>query len=474
MWGILVCSFGQPQPTLSFTSLRGASIPLQTMRSNISLCLLLHVCYSATVNAFPASPPLRTLALTPFQLPHFDPNLRDRADTKFVTIYGLFDNSLHTPPSDTSKPQLAPITQAFMAMTRDLATATVTGSGSGSVKPTATPTPLHKMTPPSLGPGLVVRPTPVQTSIASTSSDTPQDTLDDFQRGARLRTHRLIVFGSVIAGLIFLALLLFFLLDPRMMRKLCGKRVDNNLPLPSRKIFRRPVPAWDVSPISSADFVFMDDTTEKPISSKRNSGNVITETWPKHPVSKFSICSSEYPPSFASDSEPDPDTPKNETCPVRPPRPPTADSPALSESVYLACADQPYIIVAPQPFTDIDASLDSSSVTPTSQKILTPREFLDMYAIRPEPTSDSPNLNKGLPHSPPNATPEIYDIRHSRNHSAPMFVGSVNEEINNMPEPTVVQRILKHRRSRSASGWAYPDRSLSKGQHNQPFFSSGR
>ncbi|KAF8814723.1 hypothetical protein BYT27DRAFT_7219637 [Phlegmacium glaucopus] len=432
------------------------------MRSNLFLCLLLHICYSATVKAFPASPPVRTLASAPS-------NLWERADTKFVTVYG-FDNSLRNPALDTSKPQLAPITEAFMAMTRALATATVTGSGSGSVKPSAMPTPLHKVTPPSLGKGLVVPPTPVQSSIASTSTDTPQDTLDDFQRGARLRTHRLVVFGSVIAGVIFLALLLFFLLDPRMIRKLCGKKVDNNLPVSSKKFMRRPVPAWNTSPISSADFVFMDDATEKAAFPKHDPGNIIPETWPKQPISKFSICSSEYPPSFASDSEPDPGTPKSETRPVRPPRPPTADSPALTESVYLACADQPYIIVAPQPFTDNDVSLDRPPAIPTGQEILTPREFLDMYAIRPEPTTTGgPNLYKPLSHLQPNTTPEIYDTRHSRNHSAPMLVGSMNDEISKIPEPRVVQRMLKHRRSRSASGWAYPNGPPSKGQHNQPF-----
>ena len=90
----------------------------------------------------------------------------------------------------------------------------------------------------------------------------------------------------------------------------------------------------------------------------------------KQPISKFSICSSVYPSSESTpESELDSDTPKSQTSPVRPPRPPTADSPALSVSVYLACADQPYIIVAPQPFTGIDRSLDDSPAVPTGPKI---------------------------------------------------------------------------------------------------------
>ena len=43
------------------------------------------------------------------------------------------------------------------------------------------------------------------------------------------------------------------------------------------------------------------------------------------------------------------ETSRSQTSPVRPPRPPAEDSPqaALSDSVYLACADQPYTIVVP-------------------------------------------------------------------------------------------------------------------------------
>ena len=423
------------------------------MCSKLALYLLLHVCYLATVKAFPASPPVRTssLASAPFQLPDI---LKDRADTQFVTIYGLFDNSLHTPTVDPSKPKLAPITEAFMAMTRAMATAT--GS---SVMHSATPTPQHKTTPHSLGPGLVARPTSVQGGTAS-SSDTPQDVL---QRAAKIRAHRLLVFGSVIAGIVFLGLLLFFLLDPRMLRKIWGKRVDNNLPVLSKKFYRRPGPSWDTTPISSSDYVFKDDISEKHFSATQKVPyNVNAKVLPKQAISRFSICSSEYPPSSSlstAEFELSPDTSKSEAPPVRPPRPPTADSPTLSESVYLACADQPYIIVAPQPFTDIDLSLDNPLAVPTSQKILTPREFLDMYAVRAEPTSDDSNMNTTLP----NTTMESFDTRHSRTHSAPMFVGSMNHDT---PQPINVQRMLKHRRSRSASGWAYPNRPPSDRQYS--------
>ena len=403
------------------------------MCSKLSLCLLLHIFYSATVKAFPAPLPVQTLASTPN-------HLTDRADTHFVTIYGLYDNSLRSPTADSSKPKLAPITEAFMAMTRALATSTVVGSDSRSVV-LATPTPLHKVTPPRLGPGLAMRPTVVQSGIASSSTDTPQESPESLERAAKTRAHRLVVFGSVIAGVVCLGLVLFLLLDPRVMRKLYGFKVDDNSHFPWKKFHGRPKPAWAVSPISSANYVFMDSPTEKPFFANKNLDNE------KHPISKFSVCSSEYP---ASESDRDSDTPKGQTFPVRPPRPPTADSPALSDSVYLACAGQPYII-APQPFSDIDRSLDNQPAIPTGPKILS----LDVYP-------NGSNMNATLPRTQPNLTPELCDTRHSRTHSAPSFVGSMKDQVIKS-EPTAVQRMLKHRRSRSASGWAYLGRSPSKG-----------
>ena len=424
------------------------------MCSKLFLCLLLYVYFSATVEAFPASPPVETLALAPFQLPNLDPNFRERADTHFVTVYTLFENSPHTPTVDSSKPKLAPITEAFMAMTRALATPTVTGLGSGSVTHSATPTLLHKS---ALSSVYAIRPTTVQRSVAPSSTDTSEETPETLERAAKTRAQRLIIFGSVVAGVVCLGLLLFFLLDPRMMRKLCGIKVDDNMHFPTKNFYGRPKPTWDVTPISSSNYVFADVPTEKPLFANKNPVNE------KQPISKFSVCSSVYPPSSQSTSESEhgTDTPRTQTSPVRPPRPPTADSPALSDSVYLACADQPYIIVAPQPFTDSDRSLDNSLAVPTGPKIFS-HDFLNMYTAPP----NGLNIYSTLPHTQPDPNPtssEFYDTRHSRTYSAPSFVGSMNDQIYNGSEPTVVQRLLKHRRSHSASGWAYPDRPPSKG-----------
>ena len=423
------------------------------MCSKLSLCLLLYVFYLATVKAFPASPPVETLALTPFQIHDLQPNLGERADTHFVTIFGLYDNSLHSPTVDSSKPKLAPITEAFMEMTRALATATATGSGSGSVVNSGTPTLLHKAISSALSTGLAVRPTTVRSSVAPSSTDTPKETLDfeTLQSAAKTRTHRLVIFGSIVAGVICLGLLLFVLLDPRMMRKLCGIKVNNdNMHFPTKNFYGRPKPTWDVTPISSSNYVFKDEPSEKPFFANKNPVNE------KQPISKFSVCSSVYPSSSESTSEFE----QSQTLPVRPPRPPTADSPALSDSVYLACADQPYIIVAPQPFTEIDRSLDiSPALLPTGPKIFS-HDCLNTYAAHP---SNGLNINSTLPRTQRNPTPEFYDNRHSRTYSAPSFVGSTNDqEFFNRSEPAVVQRMLKHRRSRSASGWAYPDRPPSK------------
>ena len=312
---------------------------------------------------------------------------------------------------------------------------------------------LFRSTPSTLGSDFAIRPTTVQSSVAPSSTDTSKETLETLQDAAKTRTHRLVIFGSVVAGVVCLGLILFLLLDPRMMRKLCGIKVNENMHFPTKNFYGRPKPTWDVSPISSAHYVFTDEPTEKLFFANKNSANE------KQPISKFSICSSVYSPS-SSVSDHGSDTPRSQISPVRPPRPPTADSPALSDSVYLACADQPYIIVAPQPFTDIDRSFDDSLAIPTGPKIFS-HDFINMYAAHP----NGLNINSTLPRTQlnPNPTPEFYDTRHSRTYSAPSFVGSMSDQIYNRSEPTVVQRMLKHRRSRSASGWAYPDRSPSKG-----------
>lgn len=428
--------------------------PHSFMCSKLSLCLFLYFFYLATVKAFHASPPIQTLALTPFQLPELDPNLRKRADTHFVTIYGLYDKSFHTPTLDSSKPKLAPITDAVMAMTRALATATATGSGSGSVVHPAIPTLVHKTIPSTLSTGFI-RSTTVRSSVAPSSTDSPKETLETLQRAAKTRTRRLVIFGSVVAGVVCLGLLLFLLLDPRMMRKLCGVKVDDNIHFPTKSFYCRPKPTWDVSPISSSNYAFKDEPTEKPFFANKDPVNE------KLPISKSSICSLVYPSSCESTSESEhgSDTPRSQASPVRPPRPPTADSPALSDSVYLACADQPYIIVAPQPFTEVDRSLHNSPALPTGPKIFS-YDLLkkNMYATHP----NGLNLNSTLPRTHSNPIPEFYDYRHSRTYSAPSFVGSTNNKVYNRSEPTVFQRTLKHRRSRSASGWAYLDRPPSK------------
>ena len=224
---------------------------------------------------------------------------------------------------------------------------------------------------------------------------------------------------------------------------------------PTRDFYGRPKPTWNVSPISSSNYSFKDEPTEKLFFANKNPVNE------KKPISKFSVCSSVYPSSSESTSESEhcSDTPISQTSPVRPPRPPTADSPALSDSVYLACADQPYIIVAPQPFTEIDRSLNNSPALPTGPKIFS-HDLLNNYAAHP----NGLDLNSTFPitQPSPNPTPEFYDNRHSRTYCAPSFVGSMNDQIYNRTDATVVRRMLKYRRCRSTSGWAYPDRPPSK------------
>lgn len=117
--------------------------------------------------------------------------------------------------------------------------------------------------------------------------------------------------------------------------------------------------------------------------------------------------------------------------PPRPKRPPTEDGPgALSDAMILACANQP-----------------SAKQSP----LLSPKEFFTM------PTSPSEQDAPALLVSSPS-----HD--HTRAHSAPQKLvvrnASVNDRIlhdDSVPSG-IGRKMLEHRRSRSASGWAYPKR----------------
>ena len=67
--------------------------------------------------------------------------------------------------------------------------------------------------------------------------------------------------------------------------------------------------------------------------------------------------------------------------------------PKFNLAQYLACADQPYITVAPQPFADVDLSL-----------------FSNMYGGQPEPILYNSSINAALPRAQSDSAPDFYDI----------------------------------------------------------------
>jgi hypothetical protein len=150
--------------------------------------------------------------------------------------------------------------------------------------------------------------------------------------------------------------------------------------------------------------------------------------------------------------------------PSRPPRPPTADSPTLSDSVYLALSKQPYVMVAPQPPTE--AGMNNGT---ERKRMLTPSEFFALHvpgALANLHISKSDRTSKASDtRSSATATRES---QHARTKSTPLMNGSRtaigsradedSDEDNEALAGPIAHKVTKHRRSRSASGWAYPDR----------------
>ncbi|KAF8155657.1 hypothetical protein B0H34DRAFT_675810 [Crassisporium funariophilum] len=470
------------------------SFKVQAMRSNFRrfpLWVLLSIpVYLASTLALPAPAPTQSYTFNPSVYPPLDkPRIyKARADADFVTMYEQMEDPHQTQAATDGEPRLAPIPEVFMAMTRGLKTS-MTGSAHPSptehaiVSQAAKSMPIsstksinYATMPPMHGPGLVIPSTPVQDAATSTSaaSSKTSDSASVAATRAQVHSRKILVLGAVIGTVAFVTLVFFFLLDPRIVRRVCGKRVDKN----NRK--RAPINAkatWKNSVAFIHDGVFSVKSEKGYVSSTR-SGDAIIDVAPDTILSKFSVCSSsQYPSSRDSSATgsssclsatacaPSPTAP---TTPVRPPRPPTADSPALSDSVYLACADQPYIVVSPLSIvkTDLENSemhprpitpsgkvrefLVNHVHTPSEPMMITHENLLDAKSISPAPKEDS---------------------RHSRAHSAPMpmFVGSKkfrqqteDEEGDSDVPDMVLHRMLKHRRSRSASGWAYPDRPRSR------------
>ena len=453
-----------------------------------------------------------------------------RADTDFYTMYGIYDPS---PQVDHlgdhgGTPKLAPIPDVFEAMkqagntaegaTPSLRGASMTSTALGGAQPT--PSRFFN------GPGLVVLASSVNNALVSaTSTSTPKDVTS-----VLVPSNRLVILGSVVGGIMFVALGLLLLLDPGFSGRICICSRNKRISKPERKKPEKEGAADTKSWVTLTAFTPKRGSLETIKEASRSADDyresiiditaVLSDSPSSAPPSKFSICSSQYPASTRDSQAPSESDSNTSTLkgnditeatigpraqsksatsgPVRPPRPPTADSPALSDSVYLACSDQPYVTVAHQLFTEVD---QEESIDRRPRSILTPDEFLALAEyLKDRDVSSSSAISANLTTTPINSTTTVKrgssEANHSRTKSEPALGGSPKKTTTgkiplasrqscvstsarrvtfsqNLEAPktsdgarevldvglvngSIAQKVLQHRRSRSASGWAYP------------------
>lgn len=298
---------------------------------------------------------------------------------------------------------LPPISQVVMALRMQtvVSDSPSTRTVLSSVVSSSTGASSPKMTPPYTGPGIVVLPESsfdVQSTTTTTSS-LPSTTAT---RAIPSQTHmsptmrHLAVVGSAFGIILFLVLCCFFVMDPRVWKVCSMTRKARRLRS------KRPLPQWmRITPGSG-----MKEKT------KEKTGLPVLSPYPyccsDGPKSKFSMTTaSDY--SYCDDSLDDTTTvtasPKMATKttttaaafrydglavvtpplpiyvatmdrvgrpiipPVRPPRPPTADSPAMIESMYYADVDDPGFYRHPHPIV-LESDLAPASDTTTTNNTL--------------------------------------------------------------------------------------------------------
>lgn len=290
---------------------------------------------------------------------------------------------------------LPPISQVVMAlyMQTVVSDSSSTQTVVSSVVSSSTSVLSPKMTPPYTGPGIVVLPESsfdVQSTTSSSSSSIPSTITST--RSNPSQTHmsptmrHIAVVGSAFGIILFLVLCCFFMMDPRVW-KICS------MTRKARRLrSKRPLPQW-MQITSSSDMKEKEKEKEK--KKKKRTGSPVLSPYPYRfsdgPKSKFSMTTaSDY--SYCDDSFDDTTTvtaspnmaaTKTTTAaaaaafrydglavvtpplpiyvatmdrvgrpiipPVRPPRPPTADSPAMIESMYYADVDDPGFYQHPHP-----------------------------------------------------------------------------------------------------------------------------
>lgn len=430
-----------------------------------------------------------------------------RADTDVATRYGMpgpFESS--GPDEVVNDSDLARLSEVFMAI------AQLPDGSLASVDPAVpSPTPTDPLastaanavmtssvlfpdSPPLRGPGLVFlsqpfpaigSATPVPTGVSRTTS------LPVSNRTVG-PTKRVLILGSVIGSILLFTLCLFFILDPAVTGRLFQLCRSRKRPAEKVKENRQPISSEDkwvtVAPVANA---VPQESDKQIMQFDRKEEDSFAETAAPSPPSKFSMCSSEYSEpnrvSALSSNSVYTSTPNRPTVsfvpgptPARPPRPPTADSPALSDSVYLACSNQPYVIVAPQTITEAD--LNSNVISKPPKRMLTPSEFFALHVpgilsgfgssgssskkqeriISACDNRSSAATKRESFHSRTKSAPSLRNVKINRRGSTSN--AELEFSIEGPSQEGMTQRITKHRRSRSASGWAYPDRPIPKKQ----------
>lgn len=406
-----------------------------------------------------------------------------------TTLYNPFEATIPTTKAQAGKGHhLAPVSQVFRVMTVKGPKAT-----SPPVAPPPQPTTTSQANQPATtqvdqqtttqeGQQTTATEAPSEPTIPSgglvvlsSSDDVPAETETPISEPSATPTpkkpashplEKVAVLGGALGGIALIALLTFIIMHP------CVSRLWRREQPPKRPKKVR-TPSWmRVLPVSPV----LPEADEKGLSG--HSADLwgmprTLDTSPASPDSKYSSSSSRRSSSRSCydvpvltsgapyNSVPAPAAPNlaqykaalaayNKAppgAPPRPKRPPTEDGPgALSDAMILACANQP----SAKP-TDRMPPVNTSP-------LLSPKEFFTM------PTSPSEQDAPALLVSSPS-----HD--HTRAHSAPQKLvvrnASVNDRIlhDDSVPLGIGRKMLEHRRSRSASGWAYPKRPQGPPRH---------
>ncbi|KAF5356742.1 hypothetical protein D9756_006685 [Leucocoprinus leucothites] len=306
---------------------------------------------------------------------------------------------------------LPPISQVMMALemqsiaSKSLSTSTVATSSTSHIFPSLMSAYLPAATLPYSGPGILILPesssssqgtTPTPTSNATATSMQANSSQDPSHMSPTMR--HLAVFGGAFAIIIFLVACCFFVMDPRIWKSCAASRKDKLRLARAQRFGQRPLPSWmritpsPASPDNSFEKKGLPMLSPYPYSLSDGLKSKFSMTT----ASDYSYCDDSFDTSASSPQMPtlpynghgrppalSPPLPtyaastdrvgRPATLPVRPPRPPTTDSPAMIESIYYADVDDPGFYQHPNPIVLGSASPiinnppSTSSINPQAQ-----------------------------------------------------------------------------------------------------------